>query len=82
MGWSGVVGVAGTQCCTQTNERPQQAAYSSNKIFILLTKPAQIQQTYAAKHLVSAGCKESKQTVQRICSSKQPNQRNLCVLVL
>ena len=37
--WSGVVGVAGTQRCTQANERPQQAAYSSNKI--LLCRPNQ-----------------------------------------
>ena len=28
----GVVGVAGTQRCSWANEKPQQAAYSSNKI--------------------------------------------------
>ena len=32
-----MVGVAGTQHCTQANERPQQAAYSSNKILFLKT---------------------------------------------
>ena len=41
--WSGRSGVAGTQHHTQAKERPQQAAYSSNKNFILQTKPAQNQ---------------------------------------
>ena len=50
--------------------------------FILQTKPAQMQQTHTAKHIVSAGCKESKQTEQLNCSSKQPNQQNLCFLGL
>ena len=52
-----MVGVTGTQRCTQANERPQQAAYSSNKI--LFCRPNQhehnghtqpdIQRVWAAK---------------------------------
>ena len=42
-----MVGVAGTQRRTRANERPQQAANSSNtNLFILQTKPAQNQHEY------------------------------------
>ena len=76
--WSEVVGVAGTQA----TERPQQAAYNSNNILFLQTKPTQIQRTHSQTYTVSAGRKESKQKVQSNRSSKQPNHPNLCFLGL
>ena len=77
MWWSGVVGVAGTQRRTRANERPQQAAYSSNKN--LFCRPNQHKTstnttgTQSQTYTVSAGCKESQQTVQSNRSSKTPN---------
>ena len=81
MWWSGVVGVAGIQHHIRANERPWQAAYSSNKN--LFCRPNQYKtsmsttDTHSQTYTVSAGCKESKQTVQLNCSSKQPNQHFL-----
>ena len=88
MWWSGVVGVAGTQHRTRANERPQQAAYSSYRIFFFFfladqtsTKPAWMQQTHAAKHTQCArAAKKASKQCNRNRSSKQPNQQNLYFL--
>ena len=56
--------------------RPQQAVLQQ-KDFILETKQAWNEQIHSQTYTVSRGRKESKQTVQLICSSKQPNQQNL-----
>ena len=73
----GVVGVAGTQHCTQANERTQRAAYRSNKI--LFHRPNQHKYNGQMRaNIHSAGRKEIKQTVQSFRSSEQLNQQ-LCV---
>ena len=84
--WSGVVGVAGTQHRALANERPQQAAYGSNKNSFCRpnqhktsTNPTD---THSQTYTVRAGRKESKQTVQLNRSSEQPNQQFVCFLGL
>ena len=86
MWWSGVVGVAGTQRLIRANERPQQAAYSSNKkIFYrpnqhkTSTQAEQIQQTNRAKHTQWA---RAAKTASKQCNHIVPlnNQiRKICV---
>ena len=81
MWWSGVVGVAGTQRRTQANERPQQAAYNSNNILFLQTKPARRQRTHTVKHTQWArAAKKASKRCKSIRSSKQPNKQNVCFL--
>ena len=72
-----MVGVAGTQRRNQENERLQQAEYSKKTLSADKTS-SPTTDTYGQTYTVSAGRKESKQTVQSIRSLN--NQiSNICV---
>ena len=59
----------------------QAGSVQQQQVFIF-AEPASTKKTdtYSQTYTVSAGRKESMQTVQSIGSSKQPNEQNLCFL--
>ena len=75
---SGAVGVAGTQCRTRANERPQQAAYSSSEI--LFCRPNEHEDKRHTQPDIHSqrGPQRKQANGTAIRFSKQPSQQNLC----
>ena len=75
--WGWVVGVAVSQPRAQANETTAGSVQQQQDFIFADQTNMKTTDTHSQTYTVNAGHKESKQTVQSICSSKQPNQQNL-----